>query len=60
MPQRVTDKSQTRHKSLNGEWTIFPHVTTRHINPLYKVRIYFTLIKKCDVLRRVQIHYIHH
>ena len=49
MSQHVTYTSQTYHKSLEGELTIFQHVTTRHINSLYKVRTYFTLIKMWDV-----------
>ena len=60
MSQDVTYTSQTCHKSLDGEFTIFQHVTTRHISSLYKLGIYFTLRKsKCDVLLRIQIQSIH-
>ena len=46
MSQHVKYTSRTCHKSLDGELAIFQDVTTRHINSLCKVRIYFTLIKE--------------
>ena len=53
MLQYVIYMSQTCHKSLNDE-SIFKHFKTRHINCLYKIRIYFTLIKMYDVLKYSQ------